>query len=507
MTSVLILYNEPRPAGRGWHEADAGVLAEVEAVAAALTAARIPHRHAGVRRLADLPEAITAGSERVVFNLVEALDGPVSDACFVPAVCRALGRAVTGNDSAALTLCLDKGQTKAALVAAGVSTPPSVVVPLAAGLPEAAPAGKVVVKPAQTDASEGIDDAAVVAEGDRVALAAAVSRVHGEFAQPALVEAFIAGRELNVSLIERDGRLELLPLAEIDFSTFPPDKPQIVGYAAKWRPDTFEFHHTPRIIPAPLPEPVAAAVRDHARAAWHAAGCQDYARVDLRLDEAGHPFVLEINPNPDISPDAGFAAALAAADISYEAFGEAMVANAERRWQLDHPTPAAVIETQAHPGGLTVRWSVAADREAILNAVAATLAFRPDELAIATEVLDDALRDGPAGDYQSYTAEVDGAVAGWICFGPTPCTVSTFDIYWIAVHPGCHGRGIGTALMARAEAEIQSAGGRLAVAETSGRLSYAATRRFYAELGYRKAAVVPDFYAPGDDQVVFTKAL
>jgi len=312
MTSVLILFNEPRPAGSGWHEADAGVLAEVDAVAAALTQAGIPHRRAGVRRLADIPEQIAVGDERVVFNLVEALDGAVHDAGFVPAVCRALGREPTGNDAAALTLCLDKGQAKAALAAAGVPTPPAVIVPLH-GAPGQAPPGTVVVKPVQADASEGIDEAAVVDGDDAAAVAAAVARVHREFHQPALVEAYIAGREINVSLIERDGALEVLPLAEIDFSAFPPDKPQIVGYAAKWQPDSFEFHHTPRLIPAPLAEAVAAAVRRQAEAAWHAAGCQDYARVDLRLDETGRPYVLEINPNPDIAPDAGFAAALAAA--------------------------------------------------------------------------------------------------------------------------------------------------------------------------------------------------
>jgi len=506
MTSVLILYNEPRPAGSGWHEADAGVLAEVEAVAAALTQVGIPHRRAAVRRLSDIPEQIAAGDERVVFNLVEALDGPVHDACFVPAVCRSLGREPTGNDAAALTLCLDKGQAKAALTAAGVPTPPAVVVPLHA-TPAGTPDGTVVVKPVQADASEGIDEAAVVDGNVRSAVTAAVARVHREFHQPALVEAFIAGREINVSVTERDGHLEVLPLAEIDFSAFPPDKPQIVGYAAKWRPDSFEYHNTPRVIPAPLPQVVAQAVRRHAQAAWHAAGCQDYARVDLRVDDAGNPLVLEINPNPDIAPDAGFAAALAAAAIPYEEFVRAMVDNAERRWQARRPATAATAVTSPDAGDVTVRWSRPADREAILAALAATLAFRADELAIAREVLDDALRDGPAGDYQSYTAEHDGRVAGWICFGPTPCTVGTFDIYWIAVDPAAQGHGIGTALMALAESEIRAAGGRLAVAETSGRPSYAPTRRFYTGLGYHEAAIIADFYGPADDQVIFTKKL
>ena len=112
----------------------------------------------------------------------------------------------------------------------------------------------------------------------------------------------------------------VLPLAEIDFSAFSDKQLKLVDYEAKWVKESFGYNNTPRIIPAPLAEPVAEKVRHLALQAWDALGCRGYARVDFRLDEKDNPYVLEVNPNPDISPDAGFAAALEAAKIPYEQF-------------------------------------------------------------------------------------------------------------------------------------------------------------------------------------------
>jgi D-alanine-D-alanine ligase len=98
-----------------------------------------------------------------------------------------------------------------------------------------------------------------------------------------------------------------------------------VDYAAKWLPDSFAYQNTPRVIPARLTRRQADAVRQLALGAWHAMGCRGYARVDMRLNAAGRPQVLEVNPNPDISLDAGFAAALEAGGIPYEEFVEAAI--------------------------------------------------------------------------------------------------------------------------------------------------------------------------------------
>jgi len=152
-----------------------------------------------------------------------------------------------------------------------------------------------------------------------------------------------------------------------------------------------------------------------------------------------------------------------------------------------------------------IRCSRQEDRDDILGFVAETGFFRDDELAVAREVLDEALAKGPEGHYQSYTAEEGGRCVGWVCFGPTPCTLGTFDIYWIAVAKERQGRGIGKALVRAAEKAIVERGGRMAVFETSGRTIYDSTRRFYSKLGYREEARLKDFYAPGDDKLIYVK--
>ncbi|HEU5171766.1 MAG TPA: GNAT family N-acetyltransferase [Gemmatimonadales bacterium] len=123
---------------------------------------------------------------------------------------------------------------------------------------------------------------------------------------------------------------------------------------------------------------------------------------------------------------------------------------------------------------------------------------------MALEVFDAAV--GGSRDYAALGAEVDGALAGWICWGPTPCTLGTFDLYWMAVDPALHGAGIGTALLVEMERRLAGPA-RLIVVETAGRPDYAPTRAFYEARGYAATARVPDFYAPGDDLVVFTKRL
>ena len=146
----------------------------------------------------------------------------------------------------------------------------------------------------------------------------------------------------------------------------------------------------------------------------------------------------------------------------------------------------------------------AADRGRIEEITRAVGVFRDDEVPVALEVFDGAAAGSP--DYRALGADVDGLLAGWICWGPTPCALGTYDLYWMAVDPARHGLGIGTALIGEMERQLSGVA-RLVIVETAGRPDYRATREFYAARGYRKAAVIPDFYAPGDDQVVYVKAL
>ena len=138
-------------------------------------------------------------------------------------------------------------------------------------------------------------------------------------------------RLAHAYLFEGPEGITVLPLAEIDFGAYPASMPRIVDYAAKWSPGSFEYANTPRLIPAPLPAELAAEIEAAARRAWQVLGCRDYARVDFRLAAAGSFHILKVNSNPDISPDAGYAAALACAGFGFDRFVLTMVENARHR--------------------------------------------------------------------------------------------------------------------------------------------------------------------------------
>jgi D-alanine-D-alanine ligase len=505
--SLMILYNEPaaQEGAGGFQESEAGVLTEVAAVVRACRRLRRPCRAVGVRSYDQLPEVLAGADESVVFNLVEGFSAHAERANFVPAVCAAFGKACTGNSTPGLLLSLDKWQSKVLLEGAGLPVPQARLIPVGQRSPrgELWP-GPYIVKPVGADASEGIDCDSVVPDAGRV-LRQAVARVHERFRQAALVEQYVEGRELNVSVLWRGAEPEVLPLAEIDFSAFGSDRPRIVGYEAKWLMGTFEYHHTPRILPAPLPARVARRVRDLSVAACRSLGCTDYCRVDMRLGQNLRPYILEVNANPDISPDAGFAAALEAAHISYHDFVRIVIENAFSRLA----EPKGKSRRRAHAkhasGNLHIRWCQASHRDAVLGLLAGTRMFRPGELNVAREVLDDGIRCGPEGHYQSHVATQAGEVLGWVCFGPAPCTIGTWDLYWIGVDAPHQGQGIGRTLMAFAESEIRARGGRRVLVETSGRAAYAPTLAFYERIGYCREACVRDFYDIGDDKIVLGK--
>ncbi len=568
--SVLILYNTPKMVGCGltargssasseptrglrthptdeaanrqlFAESEAGVLAEVEAVRHALIKLGIPQRVVGVREFEELPGVLSASDEPVVFNLVEGFWTDPNRMTLVPTVIRSFGKACTGNNTQGQLLSLDKWQSKTLLAAAGIPTPRGLIVPPGQPIPARDLfEGPYIVKPVQADASEGIDKTSIMPDRGK-ALRQVVERIHSQLAQPALIEQYIEGRELNISVIYRQGEAQVLPLAEIDFSAFEAGRPRIVGYEAKWLEDSFEYQHTPRIIPAPLPKRVAERVRELAIASCRTLSCGAYCRVDFRLDRANRPYVLEVNANPDISPDAGFAAALEAAGISYKAFVKLEIDNAVRRAKDSLKGQVSSVKSshfkpQTSNSPITIRWCGPEDRQVVLSFLAQTGFFRPDEIDIARELIDSGIAEGPKGHYQSYVACVNqgsgfrdqgsgardrgsadprpptpdtlqsSAPVGWVCWGPTPCTLGTFDIYWLGVAPHMQGRGIGRTLTAFAEQRIAECGGRLYVVETSSRETYAPTRRFYERLGYREAGRIPDFYGPGDDRVIFVKA-
>jgi len=148
-----------------------------------------------------------------------------------------------------------------------------------------------------------------------------------------------------------------------------------------------------------------------------------------------------------------------------------------------------------------------ADRVAVRALVDRTGFFRPDEVNIALELIDERLARGPASGYHFLFVELDDQLAGYACYGSIACTVGSFDLYWIAVHPQFQRNGLGRYLMAAVEERVRDVGGTRIYIDTSGKPQYAPTRAFYDRNGFHCEAVLADFYAPGDDRVIHVKTL
>lgn len=147
------------------------------------------------------------------------------------------------------------------------------------------------------------------------------------------------------------------------------------------------------------------------------------------------------------------------------------------------------------------------DRPAILEILGATSAFSPPDVQVAVELIDSYLKDGRDSGYHFYIAAEDNNVAGYICYGPTPLTKGTWDVYWIVTAPKFKGHSIGSQLLRLAEEDIKASGGRMLLIETSSSPQYLEARRFYLNHGYVIVSSIPDFYAPGDNKITFRKVL
>jgi D-alanine-D-alanine ligase len=263
--------------------------------------------------------------EWLVFNLCETLEGEAYREAYVPAVLDAMGYTYTGSNTRTLYRALNKARTKQLLAGHGLPTAryqvfaspdENISVPFPA-----------FVKPVAQDASIGVSERAVVHNEDE--LRAQVNYVLKEMGEPALAEEFILGREFNVA-IWGNNPPQILPLAEIDFSKIEDPYRQIISYAAKWDESTFEYHHTYPDCPAIVAEPLAERIRQAALKAYTLLGCRDYGRVDLRVRD-DEPYILEVNPNCGIAPDAGFVREARVGGYDFAAMAEQIVLFAAER--------------------------------------------------------------------------------------------------------------------------------------------------------------------------------
>ena len=331
---IVVLINSDYDAElTGGTDADSAVRLSAMAIAGALRSLSYAVELVPIEGpdLLDVFARLRAMKADVVFNLCESLGGDPRNEPVIPQLFDVLGMPYTGGDGLCLGLCLHKRRTKDVLIGRGVPTPPFRFLRTEGDL--AAARAELdypwFVKLAHEDASIGIEETNVVTSAAE--LDARVRRLWSEFNQPVLAEKFIDGREVNVTLLGPGDDPEVLPLHEIDFAKMPAGRPHIVTYAGKWDEAHVDYAGTK---PVPLRDADAAMVariEEVARAAWGATGLRDYGRVDLRIDRDGRPYVIDVNPNPDISPDAGVARAAAVAGMSFPALIERVALGAWRR--------------------------------------------------------------------------------------------------------------------------------------------------------------------------------
>jgi len=256
----------------------------------------------------------TSYSPDVILNFVESVEGNANLESYVAGLYDLLEIPYTGNNMVSLGNCLNKARTKQILQSHGIRSPKHFIaaknhIPNQKELSLKFPA---ILKLANEDASIGISEFSVVR--DYEALALRLEYLFSIYYQDVIIEEYIEGRELNVAILGNS----ILPISEIRFDGLPEDLPKIITYEAKWSPASVYYKNTIPLCPAPLDMSVKDKIVQMAKDAFNALECRDYARVDIRLSEKNIPYVIEVNPNPDISPDAGFIRSAGVAGISYE---------------------------------------------------------------------------------------------------------------------------------------------------------------------------------------------
>ncbi|MDD2252059.1 MAG: ATP-grasp domain-containing protein [Dehalococcoidales bacterium] len=321
---VAIIYNQPEASrydNRGEGVAVYGVLDEVDAVKRALSdIGFVPMLIPLSPPIKNALQTIDNIDTSIVFNLFEGFEGDPLTEIIIARALTEKSVAYTGNLPEALHTCLDKSLAKRALLDAGVPTPAYQVYssktsePLTLNFP-------VIVKPAREDASHGIYAENVVYTTET--FWSILTRLFENSSEPVLVEEFVNGREFNATVLGK----EVLPISEIVY-TLPDGFPPVLTFESKWDTESLYYKHTQVICPAKIDRSTESRLKNLAIKACKACGCRGYTRVDMRADEKGKLYVLEVNPNPDISPGAGCARQSAAAGLSYTEFIKVIVEQA-----------------------------------------------------------------------------------------------------------------------------------------------------------------------------------
>lgn len=251
----------------------------------------------------------------LVFNLVESVGGHGRLIHLAPSLLDALRIPYAGCPTDAVFTSSNKLLAKTLMKGAGIPTPAWMS---ASDASDDEHDGRYILKSVWEHASRGIDDDSIIEVKNAAQLSSALDRSRERLAGEGLAEKYIDGREFNLAFLAdgRDGARSLPP-AEIEFVGYAPGKPRIVGYSAKWAEGSFEYENTPRRFEFESADrPLVDAMVELGKRCWRLFGLRGWARVDFRVDESGRPWVLEVNSNPCLSPDAGFAAAVGRAGIT-----------------------------------------------------------------------------------------------------------------------------------------------------------------------------------------------
>ncbi len=314
---VLILHSEIDPCAAA-DEQD--VLVQVEAVTRALRSLGHDARPLPFSLdLAGLADRLKRASCDLVFNLVETAGGQGRLIHLAPSLLDFLGIPYTGAGTEATFLSSNKLAAKRLLHARRLRTPDWVTL-TESFVRDPFPAGsRFIVKSVWEHASVGLEENSVVTARSLEALREEIRGRLPNLGGAAFAERYIEGREFNLSLLAGRHGPEVLPPAEIDFVGYGKDRLRIVGYRAKWDDEAFEYHHTPRRFDfGPEDKSLLRSLKRIALRCWDLFGLRGYARVDYRVDRDGTAWVLEINSNPCLSPDSGFAAATLRANLRFE---------------------------------------------------------------------------------------------------------------------------------------------------------------------------------------------
>jgi D-alanine-D-alanine ligase len=308
MKRVVILINALSPVPTPDEE---DVLVQAESVEEALYELGYESQRIFVSlNLEKAAKELRAAQPDFVFNLFESVENTGKFIYFAPVLLEHLKIPYSGSDSERIYITSNKVLTKKFLSEAGLPTAQWTDNPK-----ELKKEITYIAKPVWEDASVGITNECIM-KGEPEIVEAFLKKFNN---RPYFFEEYIDGREFNISVLGGNKGPEVLPAAEMMFNNYPPEKPKIMGYEAKWDEDTFEYHNTMRRFGVEEEEPeLAAKLRQICIDCWNLMKLKGYVRVDIRVDAAGNPKILEINANPCISPDAGFFVASERAGYSYK---------------------------------------------------------------------------------------------------------------------------------------------------------------------------------------------